>query len=177
MVAIYCFKKALFLVHVVAVRFGTISPLPFPIPDISRIPVFTDNVIPSMLIHLGVIDLSSASLLPSIFPDANSGEKLHVLLAEALPQSNADNDVKVVPTEGPMLTVDQSYILRAAAIDACELIVAVAHSLDKATLGPNFEWIKDITLPQIDMWLWSVAKDRPDYRKLERFVLRDTVFF
>lgn len=79
--------------------------------------------------------------------------------------------------EGPVLTIDQSYVLRAAAIDACELIVDTAHSLDKTTLGPGLEWITDITLLQLDMWLWSVAKDRSDYRELERFVLRDTVFF
>jgi hypothetical protein len=130
-----------------------------------------------MLIHLGVIDLSSASLLPSIFLLVNTAPKLHALLEEAPPKSDANSDTGVVPIEGPVLTVDQSYILRAAAIDACELIVDTAHSLDTATLGLDFEWIKDITLLQVDMWLWSVAKDRPDYRKLERFVLRDTVFF
>jgi hypothetical protein len=84
--------------------------------------------------------------------------------------------LKSVPLEGPILTVDQSYILRAAAIVACEQIVNVARSPD-TELPENLEWISDITLPLLDMWLWSVAKDRQDYRQLERFVLKDTVFF
>lgn len=165
------------MIYIVVDRFGSDLPPPFPIPNTSRIPVFTDNVLPSMLIHLGVIDLSSAPLLSSIFPAANSPEKWHALLAEAPPKSDADKDANIILTEGPVLTAKQSYILRAAAIDACELIVDTARSLDKETLAPDVEWIQDITLPQLDMWLWGVAKDRPDYRKLERFVLRDTVFF
>ena len=77
-----------------------------------------------------------------------------------------------------MLTAEQAYILRAAAIDACELIVEYAHSMDAAELEDRgLEWLREITLPDLDTWLWAVAKDRPDYRKLERFVLRNTLFF
>lgn len=75
------------------------------------------------------------------------------------------------PTEGPILTTDQACVLRAAAVDACEMIVEKAHELNEPC------WLKDIELPKLDMWLWSIAKDRADYRRLERFVLRDTVFF
>jgi hypothetical protein len=172
--AIYCFKKALFLVHAVKVRFGSSSPPPFPVPDTSQIPVFADNVLPSLLIHLGVIDLSSASHgLESKFLNAASPDRLSSLLAEASSPTDTDRDLKSIPSEGPILTVDQSYILRAAAIDACEQIVNVACSLE----AQNCEWIRDITLPLLDMWLWSVAKDRLDYRKLERFALKDTIFF
>jgi len=174
---IYCYKKALFLIHAVTVRFRSSSPPPFPIPETSQIPVFTDNVLPSLLIHLGVIDLSSASHeLESKFPNASSLEKLSSLLAEASPSTDMDKDLKSVPPEGPILTVEQSYILRAAAIAACEQIVNVARSPD-TELPEDLEWISDITLPLLDMWLWSVAKDRQDYRQLERFVLKDTVFF
>jgi hypothetical protein len=153
------------------------SPPPFPIPDTSQIPVFTDNVLPSLLIHLGVIDLSSASHgLECKFLDASSLDKVGSLLAEASPSTHADKAPKTIPPEGPTLTVDQSYILRAAAIHACKLIVDVARSPD-IELPENLGWIRDITLPLLDMWLWSVAKDRPDYRQLERFSLKNTVFF
>ncbi|KAF8626829.1 hypothetical protein AX15_004661 [Amanita polypyramis BW_CC] len=53
---IYCFKKALFLVHAINVQFGTLEPAPFPVPDTRHSPVFADNVLPTMLIHFGVID-------------------------------------------------------------------------------------------------------------------------
>ena len=156
------------------VRFGSSSPPPFPVPDTSQIPVFADNVLPSLLIHLGVIDLSSASHgLESKFLNAASPDRLNSLLAEASSPTETDKDLKSIPPEGPILTVDQAYILRAAAIDACEQIVNVACSLE----AQKFEWIRDITPPLLDIWLWSVAKDRLDYRELERFALKDTIFF
>jgi len=79
----------------------------------------------------------------------------------------------VVQKEGPVLKEEDAYILRACAIDACELIVEKAH---KAT-EEGSEWLRKITLPELDAWIWAGAKDRKDYRDLERFVLRDTVYF
>jgi hypothetical protein len=186
--AVYCFKKALFLIHAVTLRFGSSSPPPFPLPDTTQAPVFTDNVLPSMLVHLGVLDLSKAKdvALRGIFPDVTNDAGIDALLAvpdEAQgigSRSAAEPGTKsktAPPKEGPTLTSEQAYILRAAAVDACEKIIGYARSLDSASLSDGQKWVKDITLPQLDMWLWAVAKDRPDYRELERFVLRDTVFF
>ncbi|TFK75326.1 hypothetical protein BDN72DRAFT_757828 [Pluteus cervinus] len=175
---VYCFKKALFLIHAITIRFGSMRPPPFPIPSTEHLPVFTDNVLPSILVHLGVIDISSAPMLTGCFPDASNEARITSLIGEttsvlpALPKSEFK--------EGPVLTKDQAYILRAAAIDACEMIVDIAQSISPADLirdGSSLGWITAITLPDLDMWLWAVAKDRTDYRKLERFVLRDTAFF
>ncbi|KAI0045281.1 hypothetical protein FA95DRAFT_1680574 [Auriscalpium vulgare] len=177
---VYCFKKALFLIHGITIRFGSKSPSPFPVPHTSHLPVFTDNVLPSLLIHLGLIDLSAAAQsLSSLFPGAGSEQSLETLLAPA-PEASAATAPrkKQPPKDGPTLTTEQAYVLRAAAIDACELIVAYARTMDTAELEPQgLAWIKDITLPDLDMWLWAVAKDREDYRALERFVLRNTLFF
>lgn len=176
--AIYCFKKALFLIHAITIRFGSIDPPPFPIPSTSHVPVFSDNVLPSLLVHLGVIDLSRSSSLSRLFPDAGSEEGLRGLL-DPVPMSttSAPGVLKEVPKEGPIVTEAQAYILRAAAIDACELITEVAHSFDISSLGKGKEWISELTLPDLDMWIWAVAKDRPEYRVLERFAARDTVYF
>ncbi|TDL24184.1 hypothetical protein BD410DRAFT_745504 [Rickenella mellea] len=182
---VYVFKKALFLIHAINIRFGSVSPSSsqsVPIPDTSSLPVFSDNVLPSILIHLGVLDITAAPKLAGVFPDAN--KHLDALLAEA--RSNEPGAEVVAqmpahkplpPSEGPALSTEQAYILRAAAIDACEMIVEIARSSDPVALGAGNEWIKTIALPDLDMWLWAVAKDRPDYRKLERFVLRNTVMF
>ncbi|KAG6331551.1 hypothetical protein ID866_7536 [Astraeus odoratus] len=175
---VYCFKKALFLIHAIVIRFGSSTTAPFPLPDTSKIPVFTDNVLPSMLVHLGVIDLSKAAAhgLHTIFPDAGDEAKINSLLA--LPQAPTDTEPKKhPPKEGPVLNEEQSYILRAAALHACEQIIEVARSLDEDSLPVEHRWIRSITLPELDLWLWAVAKDRSDYRELERFVQRDTVFF
>lgn len=183
---VYCFKKALFLIHGVTLRFGSSSPPPFPLPDTTNVPVFTDNVIPSLLIHLGVLDLSVTKdvALRSTFPDAANDTNVTTLLE--VPRDTPRIDPAVTsgtkpkaapPKEGPVLTSDQAYILRAAAVDACEKMVECARRLDETNLPDDQKWIKDITLPELDVWLWAVAKDRSDYRELERFVLRDTVFF
>ncbi|KDR75389.1 hypothetical protein GALMADRAFT_249435 [Galerina marginata CBS 339.88] len=178
---IYCFKKALFLIHAINIRFGSISPPPFPIPSTTNIPVFADNVLPSLLVHLGVIDLSSTLSLSGLFPPYGSEMSLEHLLGSAPASTKAVSGVlKMVPEEGPFVTPSQSYILRAAAINACELIVKTAQSLDATALGDggeHLDWISKITLPSLDMWIWAVAKDRPDYRVLKRFVDRDTVYF
>ncbi|VDC03604.1 unnamed protein product [Peniophora sp. CBMAI 1063] len=127
---VYCFKKALFVIYGVAIRFGSKSPVPFPVPDASSLPVCTDNVLPSMLVHLGVLDLSACDAsLEGIFDGAGSPQALEVLLAPApdLMKDTAKAAAKVVPKEGPVLTTDQAYILRAAAIDACALSIEVLN--------------------------------------------------
>lgn len=173
-VAIYCFKKALFLIHAITIRFGSISPAPFALPKTTQTPVFTDNVLPSMLIHLGVLDLSASPELASLFPGAGSPEKLKPLLET---YNGSESLEKVVPQQGPIVTTNQAYILRAAAIDACELMVETAHSLATLPGDGSLNWLKELTLPELDMWIWAIAKDRPDYRRLERFALKNTVFF
>ncbi|KAI0674787.1 hypothetical protein C8Q78DRAFT_1008885 [Trametes maxima] len=181
--AVYCFKKALLTLHAVALRFGNSDSPPIPVPRTSHLPIFSDNVIPSLLVHLGIIDLSNADAslgLPQLFPDAHNPEILHRLLDAAEPTTpSADRKTKnkEVPKEGPLLTVEQAYVLRAAAIDACELIVEAAKELDTSDARKDLAWLKDITLPELDAWIWAVAKDRPDYRKLERFALRNTAYF
>ncbi|KAJ7188477.1 hypothetical protein C8R46DRAFT_1054817 [Mycena filopes] len=165
--SIYCFKKALFLIHAISVRFGSTNPAPFPVPSTSHLPVFSDNVLPSLLIHLGVIDISGSPNLSLLFAQG-SPEQLQALLATAEPGD--DDTSKALLADGPVVTDSQAYILRAAAIDACELIIGVARTLEE-------QWLRDITLPALDMWLWAVAKDRADYRQLGRFAERNTVFF
>ncbi|KAG6866612.1 hypothetical protein C0991_000722 [Blastosporella zonata] len=160
--------------RVVDNAFGSRSPPPFPVPNTSCSPIFTDNVVPSMLVHLGVIDLSNSPGLSSLFPGAGSVESLKPLLAV---YSGPESVPKVVPQEGPNLTVEQAYTLRAAAIDACELMAEAARSISTLPDDGSLDWVKELSLPDLDMWLWAVAKDRPDYRQLERFVLKDTIFF
>ncbi|KAH9945699.1 hypothetical protein B0H21DRAFT_822904 [Amylocystis lapponica] len=180
---IYCFKKALLTIHAIALRFGSAdTPPAIPVPRTKHLPIFSDNVIPSMLIHLGVIDLSTSTPslgINALFPGAEEHSKLDTLLASAPSRDPRAPKSKEVPKEGPRLTTEQAYILRAAAIDACELIVETARTLnlDGLANGADVAWLKEITLPELDAWLWAVAKDREDYRKLERFVLRDTAYF
>lgn len=171
--------------------------------------MFADNVLPSILIHLGIVDLSTAApALASLFQaaggsrgggddavaaaatdpvaaDHDPAKNTPALLLAAAPESAAPpariGKGKAVPVEGPTPTPAQAYVLRAAAIEACERIVARARAMgDAAASGQQQRappWLKDVTLPDIDIWLWAVAKDRADYRALPRFALRNTPFF
>jgi len=130
-----------------------------------------------MLIHLGVLDLSNAPDLNTLFPSAHSES-----LLDAAPRARLDEQIPLYTSikEGPALTNAQAFKLRAAAIDACEMISSQARSLNISEQEDQQEfpaWIREITPQDLDMWLWSIAKDRPDYRALERFAQRDTVFY
>lgn len=143
---------------------------------------------PSLLIHLSVIDLTTsnaASGLNSIFPDTKKEGFIEALLALPPPTSTGTGDTKSksIPKEGPILTTKQAFILRAAAIDACNLIIETARTLGndeiraRTQADADISWLKSMTLPEIDAWLWAVAKDRVDCGRLERFVLRNTPYF
>lgn len=162
------------------------TPPPLPIPRTSHLPVFSDNVLPSLLVHLGVIDLTTSDpsfKLTSLFPDAQKPEHLNPLLEIAESVGKGSARLKEVPEEGPTLSTEQAFVLRAAAIDACDLITEVARNLGdeeieaRSIRGEDVTWLKNITPPQVDAWIWAVAKDREDYRRLERFVLRNTPYF
>jgi hypothetical protein len=183
---VYCFKKAMLTLHAITLRFQTSPNAGVPVPRTENLPVFSDNVIPSLLVHLGVIDLSTsvpAMGLRDIFPSAGTPDTLETLLALAPspPSEQTKSGKKAPPKEGPILTFEQAFALRAAAVDACELIVQTAHNLTEQELqgedGKSLAWLKTITLPEVDAWIWAVAKDRADYRGLERFAVRKTTYF
>ena len=185
-VAVYCFKKALLTIHAIALRFGSVDNPPVPIPRTDSLPVFSDNVLPSLLVHLGILDLSTSTPslgLQSLFPEAGADDTVDRLLALAAAAPTDAPRVRMsIPKEGPILSAEQGFILRAAAIDACELIVETARSnLPDESLtgtdGTDLSWLRKITRPEVDAWLWSVAKDRVDYRALPRFAQRGTVYF
>lgn len=176
---VYLFKKALFLVHAIALRFGNTPGGVVPIPDTSKLPVFSDNVLPSMLVHLGVLDLSRGpSSLREAFPNAGTPETLETILQAPRPQTSsteAGRPAKGSPSlNGPALSAQDAYMLRAAAVDACDIIVQAAREDAK---DEDASWRKEMTLPQLDGWLWAVAKDRKDYRDLPRFAERGTVYY
>lgn len=181
--AIYIFKKALFLIHGVAQRFGGRKTTPpIPVPSTSHLPVFSDNVIPSILVHLRILDLSEAHSPPlrSAFKSSLALSSIESLLSASPDKDFTPAERQLIkdrakthaPKEGPALSTEDGFILRAAAIDACEEIVKTATSEEGLP-----ERVKGMTLPELDAWLWSGAKDRSDYRELVRFVERNTVFF
>lgn len=179
----YVFKKALFLLHGITQRFGRdkAAGTAIPYPSTSHLPVFSDNVIPSMLVHLRILDLSTATSpsLRDAFKSSLALSDIDSLLSLSPDKEFTPEERKLIkdrarthaPKQGPVLASEDAFVLRAAAIDACEDIIRIA-----ATENDLPENIKQMVLPELDAWLWAGAKDRSDYRELVRFVERNTVF-
>ncbi|KAG0370800.1 hypothetical protein BC939DRAFT_476203 [Gamsiella multidivaricata] len=140
---VYIFKKALLLASSLERRFAATEKI-FAFTDIKDSPIFADNVIPSLMAHLGIL----------ILPD----------------------NLKHAIEEGGVTTVEESYRLRAAAIDGCREIVEIANNSKESKVGSVNYGEKGMLNVDLDVYLWRVAKE-PQYRKLPRFACKDTIFF
>lgn len=149
---VYLFKKIQLLVLDLHTRFSTSKPDLFSFHDIDQLTVFADNVIPTMLHHLSIIPLSISK--------------------EATPQqTNLIQELREDLRTGRETKYERSYVFRAAAVDACEMIVRMARELPDA---PSF--VKNMTPPELDAYLWQIAK-KGETRDVIRFCDVNTVFF
>ncbi|KAL1921111.1 uncharacterized protein VTP21DRAFT_10827 [Calcarisporiella thermophila] len=138
---LYVFKKALLLASTLQRRFATTEPI-FDFKDIHKSPIFADNVIPTMLVHFGMLEIPV--------------------------------NLKHTVIEGASTSVEESYRLRAAAIDVCHEIAMMANSSEIKT-QVDFN-VKPMLEVDLDVYLWRVAKE-PQYRKIPRFHCKETIFF
>ena len=69
------------------------------------------------------------------------------------------------------MTTERSYIFRAAAVDACEIIVEIAREMPNAK-----EFIRNMTPGQIDAYLWQIAK-QGSMRDVTKFCDLNTIYF
>ncbi|KAF7298277.1 NAD+ kinase [Mycena chlorophos] len=149
---IFCFKKALLLIAVLVARNFVSVPSAGP-----PLPILADSVVPSLLVHLGVIDLSASHRLASVpLPVASADRLVATPVASASP---------VMASAGPVVSREEAYILRAAAIHAVGRMVEIA--------GEQGVEAVDLMLNQ---WLWKMAEtDGYELGRFE-FKLRGTVF-
>ena len=186
--AVYIFKKALFLLHALVLRFTSADPTNtsetpvIPLPDTNGIPVFSDNVLPSILVHLGALDVSESAYTThrTAFAELDvQGNLTNIptdLQGGTAGQGPGGSPVLPNVEEGPVLNEEEAYALRAAAVDVCEVLVETAKKKD---LGGHLEannWVKNLTLPELDGWLWAVAK-KGRLRSLTRFAQPGTVMY
>ncbi|BGP32088.1 hypothetical protein JCM10296v2_003867 [Rhodotorula toruloides] len=147
---VFIVKKALWLVTVVSLAFRTREPseVPFKVPDISGFPVFADNVLPTLLIQLGILDLSASS-------DA------------------ALRSLSLSDSASLFLSSASATRLRAASVVACSAIVQRAHEF---ATGTGKEWLASWTEQELDGWLWNEGK-RADRREVERISEKGSVYY
>ncbi|RIA86704.1 hypothetical protein C1645_696732 [Glomus cerebriforme] len=135
---VYIFKKAQLLAANLYRHFHSnfnAQTINFDFSDISDLTLCADSIIPTMLNHLNIINLTP--LLKQYFDDGKE-----------------------------ITNIQDAYRLRAAAVDAFEIIVSRAKEL-----GRN-----EINLMDLNEYIWKLGKEE-NYRKLERLVFRNTVFF
>lgn len=173
--AIYLFKKALILVHTVSLRFAPAGAASaFPCPDTTALlPVFSDNVIPSLLLSSGLVTLPADSPILAAFPRIEPGPTNALLKAKT---DRAASKQTPAPLGGPVLTVQQATLLRAAAVFACERLAEFARAggVDEVD---GCAWVKDdVTATGVDGYVWAGGKAKPEWRKIERFVC-DSIFY
>ncbi|KAE8232538.1 hypothetical protein CF326_g2428 [Tilletia indica] len=167
---VYLFKKAFFLLYALQARLAKTS-TDLRVPNTASLPMFVDNVIPTMLVHYKIIqfgDKAPASLI-QWGNDAQSSKSSEDTSAAA------PSDGKAPPIEGPNLSKEEAYRVRAAALDAGAAIVARIKVLVEKE--PELAWMAQVNEVDVDGYLWTVAKDDPALRKVPRLVERGTVMY
>lgn len=135
-----------------------------------------------MLVHFGVLELGAAKLpgLRTAFGRLMVAENLETVVGKPegekgreQEQEREERDPSSTRTggweEGPVLSKEEAYVLRAAAVDGCETIVQTARRLQLEGVGGKEGAFASVTLPELDGWLWSVAKQGRLRRSLRRF--------
>lgn len=162
---VYLHKRAYLILSWLRARFGKDAGAP-PLPSASVLPAFIDNVIPSLLVYWGILDVSTAK-----------DESLRAWNAEIV-QSNDDandwgkDERGVVP--GPKLSREQAYIIRAAAQDACQHITLRGHELAKQ--DESKRWMAGLNDALVDGYIWTSAKDK-DLCDVPRMVETETFMY
>ncbi|CAG8739405.1 16619_t:CDS:2, partial [Acaulospora colombiana] len=90
-------------------------------------------------------------LVPSLrnaFPNPTVTQNL-AYVPSVTNQVDGETPSKADSTPGPELSEEAAYVLRAAAIDACEMIVRRARGLNVDNSGGE-EWIRELNLPELD---------------------------
>lgn len=154
-------KKALFLLNALRMRLASDLPIEAPrgaqalaarwrtVPP-APLPMFVDNVLPTMLLHLGVLDASESG----------------ITALAACSMEPADGDAP-----GPLLSREDAYRVRAATLYAGSQIVARA-----AELAAERPWLATLTETDLDGYLWSIAK-KDELRRIPRLAERHTCMY
>lgn len=149
---VYLLKKIQLLTLDLHIRFSKSNPELFCFYDFDELPIFSDNVIPTILNHLMIIQLS-------VTEDSSPRQ---IDIVEGLQE-----DLRT----GRETTKERSYVFRAAAVDACEIIVQTTRGLQNVN-----SFIKNMTANQLDAYLWQAAK-QGSTRNVTRFCDPNTIYF
>lgn len=169
---VYVYKRAFFFLHSIYLRLNASADgQGIRVPNtLKTLPMFVDNVLPTMSIWFGFFQPPSAPLpeFAGLFDwIANATQYA------ALPRDKLETMEK--NQAGPLLDETQAYLVRAATLDIGTVITK--RALQLAQQGGSFAWLHDFNEVDLDGYLWAVAKDDPLLRKVPRFMQKNTMMF
>lgn len=138
---VYIFKKVFFLIFGIYQRLSlrpegsTAVPR---LPDPAVLPMFVDNVLPTMCLYLGFID-ATESTVPALREWARQSAEFKLMLQEKGVEG-VPKEKKV--TEGPRLTCEEAYVVRAAALDVGRVAMERVAELSERQ---GLQWLKGMS--------------------------------
>lgn len=88
---------------------------------------------------------------------------------------STDAEIKAIKLDSPSsleLSSRAATILRASSLACCQQLVECAQGLSS-----ELPWLADVTEDGLDSYLWTIAKDQPELRKLARVRESGTVMY
>lgn len=133
-------------------------------PSLNNLPALADDILPSILVHLGILDLSECTI-PALRALSSSANGPQSSLLASAPESAEPSGSEV---EEVILSSEASIIIRAAAITAVDEVVA------RATRGEadDGSWKTKVTSAGLSAWFSGTVQERLDYRALPRYVVK-----
>ncbi|KAH8088998.1 hypothetical protein HD553DRAFT_152935 [Filobasidium floriforme] len=180
---VYIYKKAFFLLFALYQRLDPRSPVATStstkgsdksaqrtVPSAHALPMFIDNVLCTMLVHLEILDLSSCTV-PTLSSWNTSANEFRVSV-----KGKTKEELDGIPkhVDGPRVMAQEAYTVRAAALDAGKVILERVREIEGRE---GFGWLGTVDEADIDGYLWAVAKDDPVLRKVPRMVERNTIMY
>lgn len=167
---VFLFKRIFFLLHSLYLRFADKEEWGVP-NTYKTLPMFVDNVLPTLCVWFDFFTSPTTSTSPE------GMETLFNWVKEAncnadLPRSKLGELQKNKP--GPKLSKDETYAIRAATLHVGQVIVQRALKL--AEQGGELGWLKELNQVDLDGYLWAVAKDDQELRKVPRLVFASIHF-
>jgi hypothetical protein len=130
---VYIYKKAFFLLFALYQRLDPRSPVAGSdksaqrtVPSAHALPMFIDNVLCTMLVHLGIVDLSSCTVETLSRWNTSANEFRSSVKDKT--QEELDGIPKHV--DGPRVTAQEAYTVRAAALDAGKVILERVREIE-----------------------------------------------
>ena len=141
---VYIYKKAFFLLFALYQRLdprspcaGTDKSTQKTVPSAHVIPMFIDNVLCTMLVHLGIVDLSECTV-DTLRKWASSSSEFRSRV-----QGKSKEELDAIPkhVDGPRVTAQEAYTVRAAALDSGKIMLERVKELK---VKEGFEWLAEV---------------------------------